>query len=100
MKYYDNEGQAKAALLAIVKTKTTSAKIFTWQTEHINTSQREVTFAVELKLDTVRESIVNEIIKDYVQNNGGLEPIGSKANTADGVDTEYLLIKAIVQTLL
>ena len=99
MRYYDNEAQAKSEIISILKPYYPTTVLTVAERTPQNLGLRDVTYAARVKRhDLHPEKVINDIYT--IQKNSGtdrIEWVGTKLDFINDNETEYILIKTVVQ---
>jgi len=99
MRSYDNESQAKDEIASTLRPIYGSAQLFVAERSPMNLGLREVMFVAKVKADSQKsEEAVNAFYQLQIASTGErIEWSGSKIDFLNDVNSEYIMIKAVVQ---
>ncbi len=98
MMFFSNESDAKAEIVSILKPILGSAHLFVAERNAINIGLREVIFVVRMKKDDSKsENAVNALFAAQLSQSERLEWQGTKIDFLNDNETEYIMIKAVIE---
>lgn len=98
MMFFDNENDARTEIVNILKPVLGNAHLFVAERNAINIGLREVIFVVRMQKDDAKsENAVNALFTASLSQSERLEWQGSKMDFLNDNETEYLMIKAVVE---
>lgn len=98
MMFFSNESDAKAEIVSILKPILGSAHLFVAERNTINIGLREVIFVVRMKKDDSKsENAVNALFAAQLSQSERLEWQGTKIDFLNDNETEYIMIKAVIE---
>lgn len=98
MMFFDNENDARTEIVNILKPVLGNAHLFVAERNAINIGLREVIFVVRMQKDDAKsENAVNALFIASLSQSERLEWQGSKMDFLNDNETEYLMIKAVVE---
>lgn len=98
MMFFGNENDARTEIANILKPVLGNAHLFVAERNAINIGLREVIFVVRMQKDDAKsENAVNAFFTASLSQSERLEWQGSKMDFLNDNETEYLMIKAVVE---
>lgn len=99
IQYFINEAEAKTAIVSAIKPTYGNIHLFVAERNSINIGIREVVFVARVPKDDVKsEAVVNALFALQVaQPIDRIEWQGTKMDFLNDNETEYIMIKAVVQ---
>lgn len=98
MRFFENETEAREAIANIIKPIYPNAHLFIAERNTQNIGLRDVTFVARVKKnDEKTNELVNVFFNYQVNYSEKLSWVGTKIDFLNDEETEYILIKAVIE---
>jgi len=98
VRYFSNETDARVVIADIIRPIYGNAHLFIADRNAINIGLRDVTFVARVKKDdTKANALINAFFTTQLSQSERLEWQGSKIDFLNDEETEYIMIKAVIE---